>query len=102
MIRSCLYAGRVSPLLAEAGISKGNAARPQPPQEAGRVPRDWKAGQMPEQASEAGHVSAGERAAGWISLAICAGLALICVDLLSGGKLTAWLSPAKTPCGCDE
>ncbi len=52
--------------------------------------------------TEAGRVSAGERAAGWIGLAILAVFGLICIDLATGGKLTARLSPAKTPCGCDE
>ncbi len=57
---------------------------------------------MPAETGEAGQVSAGERAAGWIGLAVLAVFAVICIDLATGGKLTAWLSPVKSPCGCDE
>lgn len=79
-------------------VSKGNAARPQPPQ-GGPHPQDGKAGQMPAE-TEAGQVSAGERAAGWVGLAVVAVLALICLDLATGGWLSGKISAAPKAGGC--
>jgi hypothetical protein len=50
---------------------------------------------MPEDTAELGYTT-GERVAAVLGLAVLAALALICLDLASGGRLAQFLEQAET------